>query len=131
MHGAALVNQNNRRHGAYAPRLSPEDRELSEELRAIYESDLAPLSASDRLSIRRLAIAEAKLMSALAADAPPAALMPLHRMLSRELEALKATRELRGEAAGRRGTSPAEVVADILRRIRDHGLQGPPPEDQA
>ena len=123
--GPAYRNQNNLRHGAYASRLSPEERELSEELQAAYEKDLAPLSETDRLSIQRLTFAEAKLMLALIADAPPAALLPLHRMMFRELEALKATREFVQGSKRTRGTTPAEVMGEILERFRRAGLAHP------
>ena len=59
---------------------------------------------------------------AVAEGAPPTALERLGRMLHVQLKELRLTREARGVPAAA-GTSPAEVVAALLARVRQSQME--------
>ena len=122
--GPAWRNANALKHGAYSGRLAPGEQAIVDAIQAAFEEDFGgadKLSAADRLLILRLATNAAKLTSAIEKDAPPHAVRPRHRMeleLLRELKATRATMDGRPAA----GNSPAEVVAALLARVREHAV---------
>jgi hypothetical protein len=119
-------NTNSIRHGAYSSRLPPEERPIYEELLTQYLQDVPNPSVTDRRALERLAILETKWQVAVTTAAPPDALDILHRLLHRELKALQVTRESK-DTARTSGTTPAEVVASLLLKIRERQGLLPPP----
>jgi hypothetical protein len=123
-----LGNTNGIRHGAYSSRLPPEERPIYEELLAQYLQDVPNPSVTDRRALERLAILETKWQVAVTTAAPPDALDILHRLLHRELKALQVTRESK-DTARTSGTTPAEVVASLLLKIRERQGMLPQPAE--
>jgi len=116
--GPATGNTSGIRHGAYSSRLPPEERPIYEELLEAYLADVPNPSVTDRRALERLAILETKWQVAVTSGAPADALDVLHRLLHRELKALQVTRESK-DTARTSGTTPAEVVASLLLKIRE------------
>ena len=115
--GPAWRNRNAIKHGAYSSRLTPEEKKRAEALLAEYLQDLPNPTVTDRKGMERLAVIESKWCTAVDNGAPPEALDTLSRMLHRELKELQLARASKGRAAVR-GTSPAEVFAELLERCR-------------
>jgi hypothetical protein len=113
--------QNALKHGAYTPKLQPEEQPMYEALLAEYMEDVPNPTVTDRHAISRLAVLETKWHTAVTQGAPADALDVLHRLLHRELKALQVTRESKDSSANQ-GTSPAEVVATLLMKVREHAL---------
>ena len=111
-------NANAWKHGAYSSHLPPEQRPLFEEILADYMTDVPNPSATDRRALVRLAIYETKLLFAVQDNVPPEALDMLDRLLNRNLKALQVTRESKGMPRTT-GTTPAEVMAALLMKVRD------------
>ena len=112
------------KHGAYSPRLLPEEQEHYERIKAAFEEELGgeeKLSASDRLLVFRLATNGAKITVATEKGAPAEAMIPLQRLELELLRELKTTRASKDGGSGM-GNSPAEVVAALLTRARDRNL---------
>jgi hypothetical protein len=120
--GPAWGNRNAVKHGAYSSRLTPEEAARADALMAEYLEDVPHPTATDRQGLERLAVIEAKWNTAVEGGAPPEALDKLSRMLHQELRALQVTRAARGPAA-LKGTTPAEVFADLLARVRQSELE--------
>ena len=113
--------QNALKHGAYTPRLQPGEQPMYEALLAEYMEDVPNPTVTDRHAISRLAVIETKWHTAVTQGAPADALDVLHRLLHRELKALQITRESKDSSANQ-GNSPAEVVATLLMKVREHAL---------
>ena len=111
-------NTNALKHGAYSSHLPLEQVPLFEEILAEYMTDVSNPSATDRRALVRLAIYETKLLFAVQDNAPPEALDMLDRLLNRNLKALQVTRESKGTPRTT-GTTPAEVMAALLMKVRD------------
>jgi len=116
--GAPSGNANATKHGLYSSRLPPEEQERYESLRDSYLELFDNATSVDRDCVHRLALFQTKLDAAVEKGAPGDALESLQRMIHRELKALKATRESKdgGQATG---TSPAEVMAALIARVRE------------
>ena len=123
-------NANALKHGAYSSRLPPEQVPLFEEILAEYMTDVSNPSATDRRALVRLAIYETKLLFAVQDNAPPEALDMLDRLLNRNLKALQVTRESKGTPRTT-GTTPAEVMAALLMKVRDRIALAAPLPDEA
>jgi hypothetical protein len=123
-------NTSGLRHGAYSSRLPDEERVVFEEILEAYLADVPNPSVTDRRAIERLAILETKWQVAVTQGAPADALDVLHRLLHRELKALQVTRESK-DTARTSGTTPAEVVASLLLKIRERQNMLPAPAAQA
>ncbi len=96
--------------------------ELRETILAGYMRDVEAPNFADSMALGRAASIEAKFQGAIEdPDCPASTLDTLHRILHRELRALKATREMREQTAT--GTSPAEVVAAILVKVAERRRQ--------
>lgn len=121
MGGGAPGNQNGLKHGAYTPKLQPEEQPMYETLLTGYMEDVPNPSMTDRQALSRLAVLETKWHTAVTQGAPADALDVLHRLLHRELKALQVTRESR-DAGNRSGTTATEVVAELMRRAQQHVL---------
>jgi len=114
-------NQNARKHGAYSARLLPDEQEHFDRIKAAFEEELGgsdKLSASDRLLVFRLATNGAKITVATEKGAPPEALIPLQRLELELLRELKTTRASK-DGGSSMGTSPAEVMAALIARVRE------------
>ena len=118
-------NTHNLRHGAYSPRLPPEEIPLYEEILARYMKDVHEPSETDKMTLERLAIYETKLRVAVEKGGEGDALDVLDRLLNRNLKALQVTRESK-DTARTTGTTPAEVVAALLSRARERQVLPPP-----
>lgn len=105
------------KHGAYSPRLLPEEQPIYEAYLEEYLKDVQNPSVTDRRALERLAVLETKWHTAVTQGAPPDALDILHRLLHRELKALQVTRESK-DNTGLTGNSPAEVVAALLMKVQ-------------
>ncbi|MDD4664266.1 MAG: hypothetical protein PHD83_06365 [Caldisericia bacterium] len=116
--GPPVGNTNGATHGAYTAKLPPDELPVFEQILADYLSDVPNPSSTDRRALERLAILETKWQVAVTQGAPAEALDVLHRLLHRELKALQVTRESK-DTARTSGTTPAEVVASLLLRIRE------------
>ena len=122
--GPAYGNLNGLKHGAYTAKLLPDEQAYFEAIKTEFEEDLGgadKLSASDRLLVFRLATNAAKLTSAVEKGAPPDAVHQLHRMEMDLLRELKTTRATKG-GPSEGGNSPAEVIAALLTRVRERGV---------
>ena len=112
------------KHGAYSARLLPDEQADYEAIKADLEKELdGPngLSVTDRLLILRVAANAAKITSATEKEAPAAVLIPLHRLELELLRELKATRASKGTVPTS-GTTPAEVMGNLLAKLRERGL---------
>ena len=125
MGGAPKGNTNGVRHGVYSTRLPPEERELFEQHLEQYLADVPNPSVTDRHALERLAILETKWQVAVTQGAPADALDVLHRLLHRELKALQVTRESK-DTARTSGTTPAEVMAALLMKVRERAALAAP-----
>ena len=114
--------QNALKHGAYSPKLQPDELPMYERFLADYLEDVPNPSVTDRRALERLAVLETKWHTAVAQGAPPDALDILHRLLHRELKALQVTRESK-DTASTAGTTPAEVIAALLTRVRERAIE--------
>jgi hypothetical protein len=124
--GPALGNTSGVKHGAYSSRLPPEERALFERHLEEYLADVPNPSATDRHALERLAILETKWQVAVTTGGTTAdALDVLHRLLHRELKALQVTRESK-DTARTSGTTPAEVMAALLMKVRERAALAPP-----
>jgi len=128
--GRPFGNSNARKHGAYSAKLPPDERKLFEQNLEQYLSDVPNPSVTDRRALERLAILETKWQVAVTQGAPPDALDTLHRLLHRELKALQVTRESK-DTARTSGTTPAEVMAALIAKVRERGALPPPQPVQA
>jgi hypothetical protein len=133
--GPAWRNTNALKHGAYSSRLPPDETPFYEALLAEYMEDVPNPTATDSHGLQRLAVIETKWQTAVSEGAPPDALERLGRMLHVQLKELRLTREARGAPAAV-GTSPAEVVADLLARVRRSQMEtsqavAPAPDEAA
>ena len=109
-----------RKHGAYTSRLTPEEREEVERLRAVFteEADKRdPVTAFDSQIIEMAAMACVKLDAAALGDAPGRVLLQWNRMMLICLRELRATRATRETDPGL-GNTHAEVVAAMLEKIK-------------
>ena len=123
--GPPKGNTNGFKHGAYTAKLPPDELPVFEQILADYLADVPNPSSTDRRALERLAILETKWQVAVTQGAPAEALDVLHRLLHRELKALQVTRESK-DTARTSGTTPAEVVASLLMKIRERqGLPAP------
>ena len=119
--GPAWGNRNAVKHGAYSSRLTPEEAVRADALLAEYLEDVPHPTFTDRHGLERLAVIEAKWSTAVESGAPPEALDKLSRMLHLELRTLQLTRASQGRPASE-GTSPAEIFADMLARVRQYEI---------
>ena len=112
-------NHNALKHGAYSPRMLPDEQDRYEAIKARFEKELGStnLSAADERLIHQLAAVSAKFDVALEKGAPPDALTHLSRLVMDHLRELKATRASK-DTTGLTGNSPAEVVAALLMKVR-------------
>ena len=127
--GAPKDNANSVRHGVYSSRLPPEEREIFEQHLEQYLSDVPNPSVTDRRALERLAILETKWQVAVTQGAPADALDVLHRLLHRELKALQVTRESK-DTARTSGTTPAEVMAALLMKVKERAALAPPEPEE-
>ena len=110
-------SRNALKHGAYSPRLLPEEQPIYEAYLDEYMKDVQNPSVTDRRALERLSVLETKWHTAVTQGAPPDALDILHRLLHRELKTLQVTRESK-DNTGLTGNSPAEVVAALFMKVR-------------
>jgi len=118
----AWGKQNALKHGAYTPKLQPDEQPMYEALLVEYMQDVPNPSVTDRHALSRLAVLETKWHTAVTQGAPADALDVLHRLLHRELKALQVTRESK-DTANAMGNSPAEVFAQMLMRARQNAIE--------
>lgn len=115
-------NQNARKHGAYSPRLAPEEQTKYEGMLADFERELGgegkELPASDRLLITQLAARATKLLGAVEGNAPGEALRHLQSMVLELLRELKATRASR-EPQTLVVATPAQLAAQMMAQIAE------------
>ena len=123
--GPPVGKQNALKHGAYSPRLSPEEQPIYEAFLTDYLEDVQNPSATDRRALERLAVLETKWHTAVTQGAPPDALEVLHRLLHRELKALQVTRESK-DTSSTAGTTPAEVIAALMLKVRERAIEVQP-----
>jgi hypothetical protein len=111
--------------------LPPEERPIYEQLLEEYLRDVPNPSVTDRHALERLAMLETKWQVAVTTPGTPAdALEVLHRLLHRELKSLQVTREAK-DTSRTSGTTPAEVVASLLLKIRERQGLLPAPAPQS
>ena len=116
--GRPIGNNNARKHGAFSPRLLPEEQPAFEHFLEEYLRDVHNPSVTDRRALERLAVLEAKWHMAVMKDAPGDALETLQRLLHRELRVLQVTRESKENRHGT-GNTPAEIMANLLMTVAD------------
>lgn len=113
-------NNNARKHGAYSPRLAPEEQTKYEAMLADFERELGgegkELPASDRLLITQLAARATKLLGAVEGNAPGEALRHLQSMVLELLRELKATRASR-EPQTLVVATPAQLAAQMMAQV--------------
>jgi len=130
MGGAPKGNKNNLRHGAYSPRLPPEEQHIYEAYLEEYLDDVPNPSVTDRRALERLAILETKWHVAVNVGGTADSLDVLHRLLHRELKALQVTRESK-DTVRATGATPAEVMGALLAKVRERGLLPAPQQVEA
>jgi hypothetical protein len=123
--GPAYGNTSGLKHGAYSPRLAPEEQPIYEHFVTEYLEDVPNPSVTDRRALERLAVLETKWHTAVTQGAPPDALDVLHRLLHRELKALQVTRESK-DTSSTAGTTPAEVIAALMLKVRERAIEVDP-----
>ena len=123
--GPAPGNANAKKHGAYSPRLAPEEQPIYEAFLTDYLEDVPNPSTTDRRALERLAVLETKWHTAVTQGAPPDALDVLHRLLHRELKALQVTRESK-DTSSTAGNTPAEVIAALMLKVRERAIEVEP-----
>ena len=123
--GPAYGNTSGLKHGAYSPRLQPDEQPIYEAFLVDYLEDVPNPSATDRRALERLAVLETKWHTAVTQGAPPDALEVLHRLLHRELKALQVTRESK-DTSSTAGTTPAEVIAALMLKVRERAIEVQP-----
>ena len=111
-------NQNARTHGAFSPRLLPDEQPAYEHFLEEYLRDVHNPSVTDRRAVERLAVLEAKWYMAVMKNAPGDALETLQRLLHRELKVLQVTRESKESQHGS-GNTPAEIMATLLLQVAE------------
>lgn len=120
--GAARGNTRAMTYGASTTKLPAHLVEAREEILAGYLQDMENPTYADRKAVGRVATLEAKFDNAIAdPDCPARTLEVIHRALHVELKALKATRASREQTST--GTSPAEVIANILAKVSERRRQ--------
>jgi len=108
--------------GVATPKMPARMEDVRQALLVRYVREFENPTEIDRMSLGRLAAVEAKFAFAVAdPDCPASTLDTLHRILHRELRALKATREMRDSSNS--GTSPAEVIAAIMVKVAERRRQ--------
>ena len=123
--GPAYRNTSGLKHGAYSPKLQPDEMPVYEQFLTDYLEDVPNPSVTDRRALERLAVLETKWHTAVSQGAPPDALDTLHRLLHRELKALQVTRESK-DTASTAGTTPAEVIAALMLKVRERAIEVEP-----
>ena len=116
--GRPFGNKNARKHGAFSPRLLPEEQPVYEHFLEEYLRDVPNPSVTDRRALERLAVLETKWHMAVTSNAPADALDTLHRLLHRELKTLQVTRESKESRHGT-GNTPAEIMANLLLTVAE------------
>jgi len=108
--------------GVATPKMPAEMEAVRQALLTKYLSDMEGANFFDEMSLGRAAAIEAKFIYAIAdPECPSSTLDTLHRILHRELRALKATREMRD--VSKTGTTPAEVIAAIMVKVSERRRQ--------
>jgi hypothetical protein len=123
-------NNNARKHGAFSPRLLPDEQPVYEQFLEEYLRDVPNPSVTDRRALERLAVLETKWHMAVTNGAPPDALDTLHRLLHRELKTLQVTRESKESRHGT-GNTPAEIMANLLLTVAERKAELPVTEKKA
>lgn len=111
-------NQAARKHGAYTTRLSVEEKERVEQLRADFSLELGlveELTPFDDLLIKMAAVSLVKAETATLGDAPGRVLLRWHRMGMECLRALRATRATRNKNVFR---TPEQTLSVMVEKIR-------------
>lgn len=104
--------------GVATPKMPARMEDVRQALLMRYLREFENPTEIDRMSLGRAAAVEAKFVFAVAdPDCPASTLDTLHRILHRELRALKATREQREQTSS--GTTPAEVIAAIMVKVAE------------
>ena len=114
--GRPVGNHNALKHGAFSPRLLPDEQPAYEHFLEEYLRDVHNPSVTDRRAVERLAVLEAKWYMAVMKNAPGDALETLQRLLHRELKVLQVTRESKESQHGS-GNTPAEIMATLLLQV--------------
>jgi hypothetical protein len=120
----ATGNQTARKHGAYTSRLSPEEQEDFERLRADFTEEASrrsPVTAFDSLLIDMAALACVKVDAAAVQDAPVRVVVLWNRLLLSCLRELRATRATR-DRSSEMGHTPAEVMSELLKQISSRAV---------
>jgi hypothetical protein len=102
--GAQPANTNTVQHGAYSPRLLPEEEETYRSKKAVFAQALGGMDAFDQQLVHLLAMLAAKVDTAAAEGANPDAIGPLINQiiqLMRELKATRASRPPEPQGAGK------------------------------
>ena len=109
-------------YGAFTPKLPAHLVAVRDRILAGYRGDMVNPNYADEMALERVASLEAKFAGAISdPDCPASTLDVLHRILHRELQALKATRASREQTST--GTSPAEVIGAILTKVAERRRQ--------
>ena len=111
-------NQTARKHGAYTARLSPEEKERVEQLRADFSLELGAIDALtpfDELLIKMAAVSLVKTETATLGNAPGRVLLRWHRMGMDCLRALRATRATRDKNVL---CTPEQTLSAMVEKIR-------------
>lgn len=113
--GAPEGNANAVQHGAYSPRLLPEEEETYASKKAVFSRALDVLDAFDEQLVHLLALLAAKVDVAAAQGAKPEAIGPLINQIIQLMRELKATR------ASRPATPPGEgkTFADLFALLQE------------
>ena len=128
--GRPFGNQNALKHGAFSPRLLPDEQPAYEHFLEEYLRDVHNPSVTDRRALERLAVLEAKWHMAVMKNAPGEALETLQRLLHRELKVLQVTRESKESQRGT-GNTPAEIMANLLLTVAERNAEQKAADEKA
>lgn len=112
-----MANTNAVRHGAYSPRLLPEEEETYRSKKAVFAQALGDMDAFDQQLVHLLAMLAAKVDVAAAKGAKPDAIGTLINQIIQLMRELKATRASRLPEPQGQGKTFADLYALLKERI--------------
>ena len=122
--GAPRQNVNALRHGAYSPRLSPDEEPIYEEKRKAFTEALGTVDVFDEQIIHLLAIVSVKVDKALLRGAEHAAYGGMIKQILDLMQQLKVTRASRDRLTDGQGLTYADLFAAMKAHLGEPGVDG-------
>ena len=122
--GAPRQNVNALRHGAYSPRLLPDEEPIYEEKRKAFTEALGTVDVFDEQIIHLLAIVSVKVDKALLRGAEHAAYGGMIKQILDLMQQLKVTRASRDRLTDGQGLTYADLFAAMKAHLGEPGVDG-------